>query len=109
MIRPHQEYVDFIVESESKTLGSLRIEFCNKAENRKPYHELKVLYGIEDLKMRRNFSLLNQMHYQSKDEINIMLERCERMLRSNNKVKMKYAFSSLTKLHNSPYSRGVKL
>ena len=49
------------------------------------------------------------MYYQSQNEIKLVEDRCERILRSNNKVKMKYKFSNLTKLHNSPYYEGVKL
>ena len=49
------------------------------------------------------------MYYQSKTEISIIKEKCDRILRSNNNINMKYRFSNLTKLHNSPYFRGVKL
>ena len=44
-----------------------------------------------------------------KEEINLVKNTCDRILRSDNKTGMKYNFSSLTKLHNSPYYRGVKL
>ena len=119
MIRPHLEYVDFIIESGSKTLVSKvdrlqeralrRIEYCNPVENRKTYHDLEILYNIEPLKSRRKSSLLNQMYYQSKIECNITEDRCDRILRNSKKIKMRYKFSNLTKLHNSPYYRGVKL
>ena len=49
------------------------------------------------------------MYDQSKDEIDIVSSNCDRILRSRKKVNMKYAFSNLTKLHNSPFYRGVKL
>ena len=49
------------------------------------------------------------MYGQSKNEINIVHETCDRILRSTIKVKMKYKFSRPTKLHNSPYYRGVML
>ena len=49
------------------------------------------------------------MYGQSKIDINMVQESCDRILRSTKKVKMKYNFSKLTKLHNSPYYRGVKL
>ena len=119
MIRPHLEYVDFIVDSGNKILISKidrlqeralrRIEFCKVAENRKSYVELELLYGIERLTLRRKRSLLSQMFHQSKLEINHVTERSDRILRSSKKVKMKYKQSSLSKLHNSPYYRGVKL
>ena len=56
MIRPHLEYVDFIIESGSKGLVTkndrlqeralCRIEFSYSAENKKSYDELQSLYGI---------------------------------------------------------------
>ena len=49
------------------------------------------------------------MYGQSKNEINVVKERRDRILRNNKKVKMKYNFSNLTKLHTSPFYRGVKL
>ena len=119
MIRPHLEYVDFIIESGSKNLivkidrlqerALCRIEFSCSAENRKSYAELQLSYGIENLHKRRKWSLLGQMYGHSKKEINVVQENCDRILRSNRKVKMKYDFSNLTKLHNSPFYRGVKL
>ena len=38
-----------------------------------------------------------------------MIKTTERVLRSDKKVRMKYKFSNLTKLHNSLFYRGVKL
>ena len=111
--------MDFIVDSGSKIAISKfnrlqeralrRIEYCSIAENRKSYVELEQQFDIEKLCKRRNRNLLYQMYGQSKIEINVASELSERILRSTKKVKMKYAFSSLTKLHNSPYYRGVKL
>ena len=119
MVRPHLEYVDFIVDSGCKNLISRidrlqeralrKIEYCGPTENRKSYLELETKYGIENLHVRRTRSLLDKMYEQSKDEINIATNKCDKILRSTRKVKMKYKFSSLTKLHNSPYYRGVKL
>ena len=119
MIRPHLEYVDFIVESGSKTLVSKldrlqdralrRIEYCKKPENRKGYPVLQKEYHIECLSIRRECNLLGHMFLQSKDEINIVNSKCDRILRSNRKKMLKYDFSNLTKLHNSPYYRGVKV
>ena len=92
MIRPHIEYVDYVVESGGKTLVSKldrlqeralrRIEYCKKPENRKEYSELQKEYNIESLSIRRNRSLLGQMYYQSKDDINKVKNKCERILRS---------------------------
>ena len=119
MIRPHLEYVDFIIESGSKVyvnkLDRLqeqalrKIEYCCQPENRMTYSRLEKKYGIENLYTRRKRSLLMQMYGQSKEEINLVKNSCDRILRSDNKTTMKYNFSNLTKLHNSPYYRGVKL
>ena len=116
MIRPHLEYVDFVVESGSKIAVSKftrlqeralrRIKYCSTSEN---YIELEQQFNIENLCIRRNRNLLYQMYDQSKMEINVALELSDRILRSTKKVKMKYTFSNLTKLHKSPYYRGVKL
>ena len=119
MIRPLLEYVDFVIDSGSKCLISKldrfqeralrRIEYCTQPENRKSYVELGKLYNIENLHVRRKRSLLRLMFIQSKEEINIVATKCNRILRSNKKVTLKYKFSNLTKLHNSPFYRGVTL
>ena len=111
--------MDFIIESGSKIyvnkLDRLqeralrRIEFCCQPGNRNEYKVLERKYGIGNLHNRRKHSLLMQMYGQSKEEINLVKNNCDRILRSDNKTGMKYNFSSLTKLHNSPYYRGVKL
>ena len=49
------------------------------------------------------------MYINSKDINNIQVKRHEKNLRSTKKVKMKEPFSGLTKLHQSPYYRGIKL
>ena len=120
MIRPHLEYVDFVVEPGSKSLVSnidrlqeralRRIEFCISTENKKTYIELGSKYGIEHLHIRMKRSLLNLMYRptQCKDEFNVVQDTGD-FLRSNKKVKMKYKFSRLAKLYNSPYYKGVKL
>ena len=68
IMRPHLEYVDFIVESGSKIAISKfkrlqeralrRTEYCSIAENRKPYVELEQQFDIENLGKRRNRNLL---------------------------------------------------
>ena len=119
MIRPLIEYVDFVIDSGSKCQISKldrfqeralrRIEYCKKPENRKTYVELEKLYKIENLHVRRDRSLLGQMFFQSKDDINRIYNKCERVLRSSKRINLKYKFSHLTKIHNSPFYRGVKL
>ena len=49
------------------------------------------------------------MYHQSKDEMNKVNRQCDKNLRSKKKVMLKYNFSNLTKLHNSPFYRGVKI
>ena len=48
------------------------------------------------------------MFHQSKDEVNQVKINGDRILRSNKKLKLKCDFSNLTKLHNSPFYRGIK-
>ena len=117
LIRPHVEYVDFIVESGSKKLVSRleklqeralrRIEYCKKSENRKEYSVLENEYKIENLSIRRNRNLLRYMFLQSKNEINMV--NTKRIVRSDKKLNLKTKFSNLSKLHNSPFYRGVRL
>ena len=119
MIRLHMEYVDFIVESGSKKLVSRldklqeralrRIEYCKKSENRKEYSVLEKEYKIENLSIRRNRNLLRYMFLQSKNEINKVNTKSDRILRSDKKLNLKTKFSNLSKLHNSPFYRGVRL
>ena len=76
MIKPHLEYVDFIIESGSKVYvnkldrlqeRALRtIEYCCQPENRMTYSRLEKKYGIENLYTRRKRSLLMQMYGQLK-------------------------------------------
>ena len=119
MIRPHLEYVDFVVESSSMKLISKldrfqeralrKIEYCNKAEKRKEYSELEKEYNIECLSNRRKMNLIGYMYNQSTYEMNMVRTKCDGILRSNKKVLLKYTFSNLTKLHKSPFYRGVKI
>ena len=48
------------------------------------------------------------MYNQSLDEINQVNTTCDRILRSSKRSTLKYKFSNLTKLHDSPFYRGVK-
>ena len=119
MIRPYLEYVDFAIDSSSKEKvdridrlqckALRRIEHCNIPEEREPYVVLERKYKIEKLCIRRKRSLLRMMYMSSKDNDNIKEVEHDINLRSRSKVKLKDDFSSLTKLHNSPYFRGLKL
>ena len=64
---------------------------------------------IENLITRRKRSLLRYMFHQSKDEINKVHIKGDRILRSNKNLQLKSKFSNLSKLHSSPFYRGVKI
>ena len=86
-----------------------RIEYCKNPEIRREYKKLENEYNIENLQTRRKCSILRYMFHQSKDEMNKVHIKGDRILRSNKKLQLKSKFSNLTKLHNSPYYRGVKV
>ena len=71
--------------------------------------ELENEYKIENLTTRRKRSILRYMFHQSKDEMNKVHVKGDRIVRSNKKLLLRSRFSNLTKLHNSPYYRGVKV
>ena len=58
---------------------------------------------------RRKRNLIRYMYQQSKIEMNKVNIQCDKNLRSKKKVMLKYNFSNLTKLHNSPFYRGVNI
>ena len=119
MIRPHLDYIDFVVDSGSadriKRLDTLqkkalrRIEYCINVENRQDKDVLQDKYKIEDLKLRRKRNLLKIMHTLSSDSENLKTVSIERDLRSTTKVKLKNDFTSKTKVFNSPLYRGIRL
>ena len=51
---------------------------------------LEAKYVIENLYVRRQRSLLTQMYGQSKVEINLVENKCDRILRSAKNARMKY-------------------
>ena len=85
------------------------MNIVKKTENRKEYSTLEKEYSIERLSIRRTRSLLRYMFHQSKDEKNKVKSKSDQILRSNKKMKLRYKFSKLTKLHQSPFYRGVKI
>ena len=107
MIRPHLEYVDFIVESGSEKLVSKlnriqqralrRVQYCKKSENRKEYSILKKEYKVENLSVRRAQNLLRYWFEQSKIEIKTVNTRSDQMLQTDKKLKLKSKFSNLSK------------
>ena len=118
MIRPHLEYGDFIIDSsnvasidklEQFQEKCLRLSEYQAPENRKDISILKCKYNIDDLKVRKQRSLLQLMYNQSKDFSNLSEERPYMSLRSDKKVKMKSDFTRLTKIQKSPYYRGLSL
>ena len=119
MIRPHMDYIDFVVESgTSEKISRLdrlqekalrRIEYCVDPTERKSYDVLQKEFNIEPLSLRRKRNLVNIVHKISKDESNLNVERPNMDLRSKAKVKLKNGFTSNTKVYNSPLYRGMRL
>ena len=119
MIRPHLDYIDFVVDSGScdrvQKLDRLqkkalrRIEYCINPDDRQDTDLLMVKYNIEELRLRRKRNLVKIMYTQSKNIENLKATSVERTLRSANKVKMKNDFTNITKVHNSPLYRGIRL
>ena len=119
MIIPHMEYVDFVVESGSKKLASRldrlqeralrKIEYCKIPGNRKEYSAPELEYNIETLSKRRHRNLLRYMFPYSKRDLNKVTNNSVRILRSDKKLNLKSKFSNLSKLHCSPFYRGVVL
>ena len=115
MIRPHLDYIDFVVESGSanhiQKLDTLqkkalrRIEYCMNVENRQDKKALQGKY----LKLRRKRNLVKIIHTLSADSENLKTVSAVRELRSTTKVKMKNDFTSKTKVFNSPLYRGIRL
>ena len=119
MIRPHLDYIDFVVDSGSsdrvQKLDRLqkkalrRIEYCMNPDDRQDTDVLRVKYNIEELRLRRKRNLVKIMHTQSKNIENLKATSVERNLRSANKIKMKNDFTNITKVYNSPLYRGIRL
>ena len=119
MIRPHLDYIDFVVDSGSanrvQNLDKLqkkalrRIEYCVNPENRQDTNVLMGKYKIEDLKLRRKRNLVKIMHTQSTKPEYMKKVSSERNLRSTEKIQMKNNFTSKTKVLNSPLYRGIRL
>ena len=66
-------------------------------------------YLVDPLKTRRKRNILNVMYDQSRENENIYISNCNINLRSSNKVKMKLAFTRLTKVMKIPLYRGLEL
>ena len=86
-----------------------RIEYCKNPQERASYDALQRKYNIEELNVRRKRSLLRLMYISSKYSNDIKRVTHDTNLHSTKKVKMKDGFSGLTKLHRSPYYRGLRL
>ena len=119
MIRPHLDYIDFVVESctvdriskldrlQNKALR--RVEYCINREQRMDIDCLAIKYNIEPLHLRRKRNLVKIMHKTTKNINNVDPARPLMDLRSRPKVKLKSKFTSVTKVYNSPYYRGTRL
>ena len=98
MIRPHLDYVDFVVDSTSSDripkLDNLqkkalrRIEYSINNANRQDKDVLCEKYKIEDLRLRRKRNLAKIMYSRSHDSNNLKEITTEINLRSKSKIKM---------------------
>ena len=96
MIRPHLDYIDFVVDSGSaekvKKLDTLerkairRIEYCVNTTNRQEIDILRAKYKIEDLRLRRKRNLVKIMYSQSSDINNLKKVTTDKNLRSGNQT-----------------------
>ena len=119
MIRPHLDYIDFVINSSSvdrvKRLDTLqnkalrRIEYCMIKENRLEYSVLQKKYNIEDLRLHRDRNLIKIMHAKSPVLKSVDSESHSIELRSNSKVKIKMDNTAKTRVFNSPLYRGTRL
>ena len=118
MIRPHLEYGDFLVESSNQSnidkLERLQGKCLRLAEyqspgKRKEMSMLKNVYGIEELGIRRQRSLLQLMYSESKHGENQVIVNYQMTLRSDHKIKLKTPFTRLTNIQRSPFYRGLAL
>ena len=119
MIRPHLDYIDFVIDSGSanriQKLDNLqrkairRIEYCMLPANRKDIDTLQELYKIEPLRLRRKRNLVKIMYNQSHEENNLKECNVNMELRSAKKIKMKSDLTSKTRVYNSLLYRGLKL
>ena len=73
------------------------------------YRDLLMLYGLDDLGIRRKRHHLAVMFRHSKMTDHLDKTRPEFILRNSNKLKFKIKTTQLTKVQNSPYYRGVSL
>ena len=119
MIRPHLDYIDFVVESGSadrvhkldllQNKAVRRIEHCVVPENREKLDVLLGKYKIESLSLRRKRNLLKIMYSRSSCSQNLKIDTVKINLRSKKKIHMKKDFTSKSKILNSPLYRGLKL
>ena len=92
MIRPHLDYVDYVIDSGSAdrvhNLDKLqkkamrRIEYCTLPANRKNIDTLQDLYKVEPLRLRRKRNLVKIMFTESQKDDNLHKSKTLMQLRS---------------------------
>ena len=117
MIRPHLDYVDFVVDSGSaekvKKFDTLerkairRIEYCVNTANRQEINVLREKYKIEDLRLRRKRNLVKIMYSQSSDINNLKKATTDKNLRSGNTIKLDNNFTNKTRHSTEAYAYGT--
>ena len=119
MIRPHMDYIDFVVDSSTTEYISKldrlqnkairRIEYCAIKEQRKDTEFLHAKYNLELLHLGRKRNLVEIIHKTTKNIDPIDPARPMIDLRSKPKVKLKSKFTKITKVFNSLLYRGSRL
>ena len=116
-IRPLMEYADFFIDSCNKVkTGKLdriqkrAVKIIDQSVHKdNTYKELLVIYGLEELEIRRKRHHLAVMYRHSHIFDNLDNRRSGIELRSNPKIKFKIKTTPLTKIKNGLYHRGVTL
>ena len=119
MIRPHLDYIDFVVDSSSadriQKLDNLqkkairRVEYCMNKGDRSDYNVLQHKYNIKDLRLRRRRNLVKIMYTRTPLHENTVVNNLNLQLRSSKKANKKTDFTDKTRVYNSPLYRGTRL
>ena len=116
-LRPILEYAGFLVDSCTKCsiekldrIQKRSVKIIDGYRHREmQYRDLLLLYGLDELGIRRKRHHLAVMFRHSKSNLHLDEDRPEVTLRNRNKLKFKIRTTQLTKVQKSPYHRGVSL
>ena len=96
--------IDKLERIQDRILRTIEYKCVEKREN---IDVLKARYAVEKLCVRRKRNLLKIMFNESHNDDNIDYYRPERVLRSEDKVKIKSKFTRITKVQKSPFYRAL--